>query len=108
MLEFIGSLLLTPGTPIRLVLAFPLIAGQRYDTLIISQRRVNAGFIFVGDKEMTGEADMMFAIPPASATSCPFANINLAVVNRSDPVIIETVTVDGSAAETIQISGLKA
>lgn len=108
MLEFIGSLLLTPGVPIRLVVAFPLIAGQRYDTIIISQRRVNAGFIFVGDKAMTGEVTMMVAVPPASATSCPFAEIDLSVVNRSNPVIIETITVDGSAAETIQISGLKA
>ena len=110
MLEFIGSLLLTPGTPILLAVAFPAMADpRRWDTIIISQRRGNAGFIFIGAKTMTGEATMMVAIPPASATSVPFANISIsAPTNRSNPVIPETIAVDGSIAETIQISGIMA
>jgi len=108
MLEFIGSLLLTPGVPIRLITAFPSMASpRRWDTIIISQRRVNVGFIFIGGKGMTGEAQMMIAVPPASATSCPFANISISSTTlRSNPIIPETITVDGSAVETIQISGI--
>ena len=106
MLKFIGSLLLTPGTPILLSSAFPTFAKQYFNALIISQRRGNAGFIFIGDQDMTGEATAMVIIPPATATTVPFAVIEQMETKRSNPLLLDYVAVDGSAAETIQISGL--
>lgn len=106
MLKFIGSLLLTPGTPILLNAAFPLFDEQYFNALIISQRRVNVGFIFIGDQDMTGEADCTVIVPPASASSVPFGQVEQMATNRSNPLRLAYIAVDGSAAETVQISGL--
>jgi hypothetical protein len=107
-LEFIGTIVLTPGTPIRLVIALAAMANQRYDTIIISQRIANTGFILIGGFGMTGVATMICAIPPASASSVPFAEISISSsTDRSNGIIPEYITVDGTVAETIQISGIK-
>src|SRR5262245_6147808 len=106
MLKFIGSLLLTPGTPILLSTAFPTFAGQQFNDIVIAQRRGNTTFIFVGDQSMTGEANASFSIPPTSASSCPFANVEMVTTGRSNPWFLRHIKVDGNVAETIQISGL--
>lgn len=106
MLKFIGSLLLTPGVPILLSAAFPTFAKQYFNAIVVSQRRGNAGFIFIGDQDMAGEATAMVIVPPATATTVPFGQIEQMETKRSNPMMLTYVKVDGSAAETVQISGL--
>lgn len=106
MLKFIGSLLLTPGVPILLSTAFPTFAKQYFNAIVIAQRRANAGFIFVGDKDMAGETTASFTIPPTTATTCPLATIETIETLRSNPFLLSNIKVDGSAAETIEISGI--
>ena len=84
--------------------ALPAFKAQPFWGIIISQRRVNVGFVFVGDAVMTGEANMSFVIPPASASTCPFAQVDF----QGQTFGLESWSVDGSAAETINVSGLRA
>ena len=109
-LKFLGSLLITPLTPQALDSVAAIAAagkGKPFNAIVIQQRRGNAGFVFVGDSAMTGEATLSYIIPPASATTAPFLEIEYGG-GGSNPVGIEGIKVDGSAGETVQVYGKEA
>ena len=101
-MRYLGTVTITPGTPIKLSTQFPNEKGVEFNSLIVSQKRGNAGFVFIGAASMTGEANASFTIPPASASAVPYANINLSAA--SNPLTIDTFAIDGTAAEIVQIS----
>jgi hypothetical protein len=107
-LKFLGTLTITPATPQLLTSVAAIVAagrGKAFSAIIIAQRRVNVGFVFVGDAAMAGEATATFTIPPSSASASPFAQIDGGPGGGANPVGIEGISVDGTAAEIVQISG---
>ena len=103
-MRYLGTVTITPGTPIKLSTQFPNEKGRPFNSLVVAQKRVNVGFVFVGTAAMTGEANASFTIPPASASAVPFANISLSAA--SDPLTVDMFSIDGTAAEVVQISTL--
>lgn len=108
-LKFLGTLTITAGTPQLLTSVAAIAAagrGRGFAAIIIQQRRVNTGFVFIGDSAMAGEATLSIIIPPASASSAPFAQIELG--HGANPIGIEGISVDGSVnGEVLQVSGLE-
>jgi hypothetical protein len=103
-MRYLGTVTITPGTPIKLSTQFPNEKGRPFNSLVVAQKRSNAGFVFVGTAAMTGEANASLTIPPASASAVPYANINLSAA--SDPLTVDLFAIDGTAAEVVQISTL--
>jgi len=109
-IKFLGTLTITPATPQLLTSVAAIAAaarGKTFNAIIIQQRRVNVGFVFIGDAAMAGESTLSIIIPPASASAAPFAQITLEGAG-ANPVGIEGISVDGSAGEVVQVSGLEA
>ena len=109
-LKFLGVLTITPATPQLLTSVAAIAAaarGKAFNAIVIQQRRVNVGFVFVGDATMAGEATTCIVIPPASAAQAPYLQLDLEGVG-ANPLGIEGISVDGTAAEVVQVSGLEA
>lgn len=107
-IKFLGPLTITPGTPQLLTSVAAISAagkGQGFQAIIIAQKRGNVGFFFIGGSAMAGEATATVTVPPASASACPFAQITLG--QGANPIGIEGISVDGTAAEVVQVSGVE-